>query len=115
MDAVIALARDILSRRPIPPERVLGHSDVAPARKQDPGELFDWQRLAAEGIGIWPAAAEPTDMTEDEARAALTAIGYDPSAAFADVVTAFQRRWRQAGVDGMLDAETMGLIRAAAG
>lgn len=48
------LARDILARHPIPQQRVLGHSDVAPGRKRDPGELFNWQWLAGQGIGIWP-------------------------------------------------------------
>ena len=54
MAAVERLAREILDRRAIPPERVLGHSDVAPARKCDPGELFDWARLARAGVGLWP-------------------------------------------------------------
>src|SRR6185436_21101178 len=54
MDALVALAKDIKTRHDIPPERVLGHSDVAPFRKQDPGELFDWYRLYAEGIANWP-------------------------------------------------------------
>ena len=54
--ACIDLCRAILERWPIPARRVLGHSDVAPDRKQDPGELFDWPRLAAAGIGLWPAA-----------------------------------------------------------
>ena len=54
MAAFTALAGDILSRHAIPARNVVGHSDVAPARKNDPGELFDWQRLAATGIGLWP-------------------------------------------------------------
>ncbi len=61
--AVIALCRDVLSRHPIPPERVLAHSDVAPARKEDPGELFPWSELFAAGIGHWvmpePVVAGP--------------------------------------------------------
>ena len=54
MQSLERLALDILSRHPIPPGNVLGHSDIAPARKMDPGERFDWQRLAARNIGIWP-------------------------------------------------------------
>ncbi len=54
MISLIDLSQDILRRQSIPPRRVLGHSDVAPLRKEDPGELFDWQRLAALGIGVWP-------------------------------------------------------------
>ena len=53
MQAVEALCLDILSRHAIPPHRVLAHSDVAPGRKRDPGEKFDWQRLARAGIGLW--------------------------------------------------------------
>ena len=52
--ALIDLARTILARHPIPPAHVLGHSDVAPGRKMDPGELFPWARLAQSGIGLWP-------------------------------------------------------------
>src|SRR5579871_10256 len=54
IEALIELAKGIVSRHPIPPRRVVGHSDVAPARKTDPGELFPWQRLAQAGIGVWP-------------------------------------------------------------
>src|SRR5215510_11405009 len=54
IDAVIRLSLEILSRHAIPPERVIGHSDVAPARKQDPGELFPWKTLATAGVGLWP-------------------------------------------------------------
>ncbi|HEX2479239.1 MAG TPA: N-acetylmuramoyl-L-alanine amidase, partial [Geminicoccaceae bacterium] len=53
-DACVELCRAILARWPIAPRGVLAHSDVAPARKQDPGELFDWARLAAAGVGLWP-------------------------------------------------------------
>jgi N-acetylmuramoyl-L-alanine amidase len=54
IEALIELARGILARHPIPPHRVVGHSDVAPVRKTDPGELFPWQHLAENGIGIFP-------------------------------------------------------------
>ena len=57
MSAVERLCRDILGRNPIPQHRVVGHSDIAPDRKSDPGELFDWPRLARAGIGIWPQPA----------------------------------------------------------
>ena len=57
MEAVAALCRDILARHPIPARHVLAHSDVAPRRKRDPGELFDWRLLARRGVGLWPARA----------------------------------------------------------
>lgn len=107
--AVIALCRDILSRHPtIGPAGLLGHSDVAPTRKEDPGELFDWPALARAGIGLWPEAdgADEADGANGAAAlAALAVIGYDltdPKAA----VCAFQRRYRPARLDGVMDAET---------
>ena len=118
MAAVIALSRDILARHPIPSRRVLGHSDVAPARKQDPGELFDWKRLAAEGIGRWPEIRDSVltpDFSDAEIRTSLAMIGYDPDARLSDTVTAFQRRYRPARIDGLVDPETAALIRAVAG
>lgn len=68
MAALIGLAKDILARHPIPPARVLGHSDVAPTRKMDPGEKFDWARLATEGIGLYPPEGLPK-KPEDAERA----------------------------------------------
>jgi N-acetylmuramoyl-L-alanine amidase len=106
MTAVIALAQDILATHPIPAARVLGHSDVAPLRKQDPGELFDWRRLAEAGVGLWPGDVG-TAVLESAVAAALQRIGYgyveDDLTA---VVRAFQRRYRPANVNGIADAET---------
>lgn len=115
MAALIDLSRNILARNRIPSSRVLGHSDVAPARKIDPGELFDWQRLAKAGIGLWPAPAKgPGDGAS--VRAALSKIGYEVSADGAkDTLTkqslsAFQRRFRPAKIDGIADEETRGML-----
>jgi N-acetylmuramoyl-L-alanine amidase len=120
IEALETLARAILSRHPIPPHRVLGHSDVAPQRKEDPGELFPWQRLAAAGIGLWPdfAAAGRAGGVADvgAAQQALARIGYEVSAsgqlddAARAVVTAFQRHYRPARCDGALDPETAARI-----
>ena len=105
MAALEALALDILARHPIPPRNVVGHSDVAPTRKRDPGELFDWRRLAANGIGLWPEpAAGPDDVM-----ATLAAIGYETTA-FSATVGAFQRHYRPADVHGYADPETRALI-----
>lgn len=104
MDALIPLARSILSAHPIPPRNVVGHSDVAPARKDDPGELFDWKELAAEGIGLWPEPAEA------EAPAiGLADYGYDVSD-MEKAAIAFQRHFRPANLDGVFDQECRRLL-----
>jgi N-acetylmuramoyl-L-alanine amidase len=111
--AVIDLCLDILARHPIPPCRVLGHSDVAPGRKQDPGELFPWADLAAAGIGLWPGDAGPGGATDVlAAQANLRLFGYDcvetgklddPTI---EIVSAFQRHFRPQRIDGRIDPET---------
>jgi len=104
MASLVALAQDILARWPIPPARVLGHADVAPARKQDPGELFDWRGLAADGIGLWPPAAPSLRPVADPGDA-LARLGYDvDGAGLQACATAFQRHWRPQRTDGVLDA-----------
>jgi N-acetylmuramoyl-L-alanine amidase len=126
MAALEALARDIMTRHPIRGEFVLGHSDVAPQRKADPGELFDWPRLARAGIGLWPDfAAEPRGIPKDAAAAQrlLAEIGYEvPQTGALDeamraVITAFQRHFRPKLCDGTLDLETrtrVAIVAAAA-
>ena len=107
MATVERLCRGILARHRIPPHRVVGHSDIAPERKTDPGELFDWRYLARAGIGLWPepmaAAGGPVDRRR--ALADLAAIGYCLDAEDA-AIAAFQRHFRPARVDGRLDGET---------
>jgi N-acetylmuramoyl-L-alanine amidase len=134
IEAVIQLVADIRSRWTVPDERILGHSDVAPDRKEDPGELFPWKRLAEAGHGLWaePAAAPGAPLGEGDAgagvfalQAGLTRLGYDsaPSGAYdaatAAIVRAFQRHWRPARVDGVADGETrarlIALLKLAAG
>jgi N-acetylmuramoyl-L-alanine amidase len=111
--ACIGLCRAILGRWPIPPRRVLAHSDIAPERKQDPGELLDWSRLAASGIGLWPPAGEGRPRPIARLQEELADFGYriprngrnDRSTR--DVVIAFQRHFRPARVDGIADRETL--------
>ena len=108
MQAVETLLADILARRSIDPARVVGHSDVAPARKQDPGELFDWPRLAAKGLAVWPAEETGTPpAAEEDAPALLAAVGYDASGQMEDVVRAFQRRFLPRHLTGRLDPPTL--------
>ncbi len=104
MRALEEIARDILSRHPIPRHRVLGHSDVAPARKQDPGELFDWERLARVGIGCWPPQPAPA-VEPDAVGATLARIGYDVGDQRL-ALAAFQRHFRPLRIDGIPDDET---------
>jgi N-acetylmuramoyl-L-alanine amidase len=117
IDALIELASGIVARHGLPPSAVIGHSDVAPARKIDPGELFPWAALARHGLGIWPTDPEPVEVDPPAAMADLARIGYRfdlPDTQPAQIIAAFQRHWRQVRVDGRLDAETMGLISAVA-
>jgi N-acetylmuramoyl-L-alanine amidase len=108
MAALIDLAQAIRTRHPIPAHRVLGHSDVAPARKQDPGELFDWPRLARNGLGVWPAeVAEPTATPDlDWFLTRLERAGYCPNVDPTALLTAFQRRFRPEAVTGRPDTRT---------
>ncbi len=114
MQALEKLALEILARHAIPARNVVGHSDVAPRRKTDPGELFDWKRLAAKGIGLWPdpgAGEGPDGPDEPEAAALLSQYGYEITD-LSRTITAFQRHFRPARVDGTADGETAGLLRA---
>lgn len=111
MCAVETLCRDLVSRYSIPPYRIVGHSDIAPERKRDPGELFDWPRLARAGIGIWPPMSPITSTHQIDragALADLLAIGYCATEqSLTPALVAFQRRFRPRVCDCRLDAESM--------
>ena len=136
IDAVIRLIGDIRSRWTIPDARIIGHSDLAPERKQDPGERFPWKRLAGEGHGLWfepaperiEALGAPLGVGDEGLgvivlRAGLHRLGYglppggDYDEATKLTVEAFQRHWRPAKVDGVADGETratlMGVLQLA--
>ncbi|HUC17884.1 MAG TPA: N-acetylmuramoyl-L-alanine amidase [Acetobacteraceae bacterium] len=120
MDSVIALCRDLLARHPIEARNVVAHSDIAPDRKQDPGELFDFSLLARHGIGLFPESAPDLGAGEIVAdasglapvRASLATIGYgvagegawDPG--LGTVLAAFQRHWRPEIISGKADSGT---------
>ena len=126
--SVCDLCLGILSRHPIPARNVLAHSDVAPDRREDPGEKFDWPQLAQEGVGLWPDGVPdlgPMKAARDaaslrEVRRALTNIGYlvapegplDP--ALSTVLRAFQRHWRPEAITGQADAGTLARLIAVA-
>ena len=118
MTSLELLGGDLVRRHAIRADRVVGHSDVAPRRKQDPGELFDWPRLARAGIGLWPTVPAPPPAGIADAQAMLAAIGYRvPRTGVLDeatgqVLIAFQRRFRPKRVDGDLDEETAAQLAA---
>jgi len=115
MASLIPLCQAIVARHGIAPERVIGHSDVAPLRKEDPGERFDWRRLAAAGIGLWPEDIPKLQQVPSEAtlRAQLARFGYDlEEVPLSPVITAFQRHFRQEQVNGIPDLETASRLAA---
>ena len=136
IDAVISLISDIRTRWTIPDCRIIGHSDLAPDRNQDPGERFPWKGLASVGHGLWfepapertAALGAPLGVGDEGLgvivlRAGLHRLGYglqpggDYDGATKLTVEAFQRHWRPAKVDGVADGETratlMGVLQLA--
>ena len=128
MDALIELAGDIVARHAIRPDRVLGHSDIAPGRKIDPGEAFDWASLARAGIGLWPDDTLPEDvptLTNGDTgpavaalQQALRAYGYALAhdgrfgPHMEAVIRSFQQHFRPSRVDGAADGETQTRVYA---
>ncbi len=116
MQSVATLCREIMSRHDI--AHVLGHSDVAPERKQDPGELFDWKWLSMQGVGLW---SDPTQEEVEQAKKIacndydteklFTSFGYNHMAAYIDIVTAFHRHFYpdafSSGNEGRVCEETV--------
>jgi N-acetylmuramoyl-L-alanine amidase len=128
IEATIALARDICGRFTIAPDRVLAHSDVAPARKRDPGEVFPWATLWRGGVGHWtepaPLSGPPLFAHQEEGppvramQAMLALYGYGVEITGVhdrqtrQVVAAFQRHFRPERVDGEADASTTATLKA---
>ncbi len=125
--AVEALLKDIVKRYHIEPRYIVGHSDIAPLRKQDPGPMFPWKRLADEGLGIWPDAGAVArnkarfDVNEPSIlwyQQQLTRLGYgvdqtgELDVATRHVISAFQMHFRPARFDGQPDAETAAILQA---
>src|SRR5262249_30807204 len=127
--AVTALCRSIFTRHRIPADRGLGHSDIAPTRKKDPGEKIPWKILHDSGIGLWVKPAPilkkaPFFVLGDKNPAikdlqtlfARYGYGVEPSgqldALTRDVIAAFQRHFRPAQVDGIADISTLETLRA---
>ncbi|HWL47178.1 MAG TPA: N-acetylmuramoyl-L-alanine amidase [Sphingomonadaceae bacterium] len=111
MAALLPLLADIVARHRIAPANVVGHSDVAPARKQDPGELFDWERLARHRLALARPRGTVADplWTPEGFLLALGRFGYDVADGPA-AITAFQRRFRPARIDGIGDGECRAIL-----
>ena len=126
IEAVIALVRDIVARHRIAPDRVLGHADIAPGRKQDPGPQFPWRRLAQAGLILWPDAAQVAERLAFHHgqplpevawfQQRLATVGYrvpqngelDP--ATRQVISTFQMKYRPSDIGGEPDIETAALL-----
>jgi N-acetylmuramoyl-L-alanine amidase len=113
MAAVCDLCLGIMTRHPIEQRNVVAHSDIAPDRKQDPGELFDWRGLAANGVGLWPGA-DAAPVEEAALLHLLGAIGYRSDLPLSVLLTAFQRHWLPERADGIADAATRARVAAVA-
>ena len=128
MDAVMALCKEIVARHNIRPDRIIGHNDIAPGRKQDPGPLFPWKRFADEGLIAWPdatmvASKKPVYQAQlPDARwfqDRLTDYGFNTSRSgqwdelTRDSMISFQMKYRPAVYDGRPDAETAALLDVA--
>lgn len=126
IQAVIALVRDIAQRHHISPRNIIGHSDIAPLRKLDPGPLFPWKRLADAGLGLWPSASavarqkarfDVNPPTVGWYQQQLARLGYAvPQSGELDMATrrvlgAFQMHFRARLYDGQPDAETAAILQ----
>ncbi len=109
MNALEGLLAQIIERWSIPPERVIGHSDMAPTRKSDPGRRFDWRRLALNGLSVWPVGNTIQDADVAQFSKAARTVGYCDTINFDAVLSAFRLRFRP-WANGPLDATDMGLI-----
>jgi N-acetyl-anhydromuramyl-L-alanine amidase AmpD len=121
-DIIFALCEEIIRRHDIKPWNVVGHSDVSVGRKVDPGSKFPWAKLASLGIGAWPLPDEVAEnltkkphLASGHVRSLLKAYGYSLEPGDVGLklgVEAFQRHFRAAKVDGLIDHETVAILEA---
>ncbi len=127
IERLIVLLKDIQARHGIPAENILGHSDIAPQRKVDPGPLFPWQWLAQEGLGRWYDENRVTELIQQyrqtglpsvlDVQKQLRQIGYmieltaEMDKQSKNVLRAFQMHYRPSRYDGVLDVETAAILR----
>lgn len=125
IDLLVPLLKDIVARHQVAPENILGHSDIAPQRKQDPGPLFPWKQLADAGLVAWPEASLVAAMRTKYENNVPDAVWFQkrlaqhgyavPQTGVFDqathnVLVAFQTKYRQANFDGVPDAESAAIL-----
>ncbi len=111
--STLDLCQQIVEKYRINPLEVVGHSDIAPTRKEDPGEQFPWQWYAKMGVGFWPNKIVVPNMERFDIAKTLQKIGYDVTD-LEKTVSAFQRHWRPKVINGIADAETCRLVASVA-
>nr|HIL74870.1 N-acetylmuramoyl-L-alanine amidase [Rhodospirillales bacterium] len=112
IDTLIEIAKDIIKRHPVPARNIIGHSDIAPARKKDPGEFFDWHKLALKGIGYWPESLKTENINQINAsnfKLALQKYGYDTTDLPATIL-AFQRHFLPTRCNSQPDQEMFKML-----
>ena len=111
IDALLQLCEQLNARWDIPKNRILGHSDIAPRRKQDPGHLFPWEVLSREGLGLWPSARTSVIASNDAfVEKSLSTIGYE-TVSLPHTIRAFKRHFQPHQGDDRMDEETHLLIQ----
>jgi len=125
--AVIKLCKEVIERHNIKAENIVGHSDIAPERKEDPGEHFPWAGLAAAGVGVWPGDLPDDDRILFEAgdrdrgisiiQRGLAELGYGAAvsgcldAPTQSIIRALQRRYRPSKIDGVIDMQVLEILK----
>lgn len=119
IDSLIKLCKSIMHRYQIPAQNVLGHSDIAPGRKVDPGPLFPWQKLSEQGIGIWWKNLQPcANYTIEDLQKKLHTLGYDieitgeQDEQTAKVIASFQMHFQQNNISGIANEQTMQILNS---
>lgn len=113
VEILLVLCERLCREWDIPKDRILGHSDIAPRRKQDPGHLFPWGTLAHEGFGLWPiddATAPKGLRTDDFVKQSLSTIGYE-TLSLPHTITAFKKHFQPHQRDNKADFETLSLLQ----
>lgn len=110
MESLMLLLRDLLAIHKISPQNVLGHSDIAPSRKTDPGKWFDWRLLSENGLAILPKVSVPIDTDKQSFLLDAQRAGFEPEATFEQILQAFRSRCRT-NFEGLFDGYDCALMK----